>query len=352
MLFPWQAEAWQHIVKQVRNETLPHAYLFSGLEGVGKLDFAKTFAQYLLCEVRINPIQESNKNNSKSLGVVDARACGQCKQCKLFQSGTHPDLKIIEPDEGSKILKINMIRGMVDFFNQSSMQGGRKIAIIAPAEALNNNAANALLKTLEEPSDNSNIFLISHSSGRLLPTIRSRCQVLDFNLPSKALSISWLFDQAVSSDEPAYREDELRALLDLASQAPLRARYYLKIDALKESQIMLAEIGQLLKKELLASTVSERWNDDISTLRLSWLIQWVCQIVKFKQAAHENQDLDHVAGGKMLNYLAEKGSFNQLFALYKASLCEYKLFLGTSNPNKILSFESLLHRWQALMVKT
>ena len=130
-IYPWQQEQWANITRQHHAQTLPHAFLFSGLKGIGKLHFAKCLVAFLLCE-----------NNQGS------QACGLCKQCKLLAAETHSDFKLTEPDEGSAVIKVDLIRALVTFFSLSSMQGGAKITIVCPAESLNHNAANALLKTL------------------------------------------------------------------------------------------------------------------------------------------------------------------------------------------------------------
>jgi len=337
-LLPWQNELWNHVIKLAKRNAMPHAFLFTGIEGVGKGDFANELAAYLLCE------------KNRDLNSVVDKPCGECKQCKLFQAETHPDFKLVQPEEGSVVLKIDRIRSLVEFFNQSSMQGGRKVTIVSPAESLNHNAANALLKTLEEPTPNSVIILIAHNSGQLLPTIRSRCQVLDFSLPPVDQAREWLLSTVVMGSEKGYDEKGIDSVLRLASYAPLRAAQYLEVGALDENHKMLDELGSLLKNECLATALAERWNDDISTLRLSWTIHWIEQIVRIKMIG-DVREVAETHGIKMMGYLAERCTEKQLFVLYQQSLKEYKLFLGTSNPNRPLSFEYLLHQWSGLMIR-
>jgi len=333
-LLPWQQEAWQHVVKQAKSNSLPHAFLFSGLEGIGKQNFAETLANYLLCE------------NINTHNAID-EACGECKQCKLFAAETHPDFKHIVPDEGSSVLKIDTIRDLMHFFQKSSMQGGRKISILSPAESLNHNAANALLKTLEEPTPGSVIILVSHCSGQLLPTIRSRCQVVDFKTPSFDQAHQWLSNEIERTSSKQYSSESLGSLLSLASNAPLKAAMYADIDALEENLSMLDEMGRILKNEVLASDIASRWVDDLAVLRLAWTIQWIEKILKIKSLG----DTVESSSSKMMVYLAGHCNDFQLFDLYKASLQQYRLFLGKNNPNKQLGFECLLHQWAGLMQK-
>jgi DNA polymerase-3 subunit delta' len=330
-LLPWQSSHWQHILKQSKNGTIPHAYLFNGVDGLGKTIFAQYLSNYLLCDSR---------------NAAD-QPCGECKQCKLFDADTHPDYKFICPEEGSSLLKVDVIRSLVDFFNRSSMQGGKKIAVLAPAEALNHNAANALLKTLEEPASNSIIILVSHNSGQLLPTIRSRCQVMDFSIPPISLSKKWLCEQ-VAVSTASYSESQAEEVLMLAANAPLRALDYVEIKALDENNLMLDELGALLKKESLPNTIAERWNDDNAILRLKLMIAWVESILKIKMV-NATDESEHAF--KMKKYLAEKCSAQQFFSLYQSLVQQLRLLLGTSNPNKQLVFEFLLNQWSSLMSK-
>lgn len=331
--FPWQAAQWERVLKQVRENKVPHAFLLNGVEGIGKLQFAESLAAYLLCE-------------SASEGKLE-QACGTCKQCRLVESETHPDYKHIGPEEGSSILKVDAIRNMVEFFAQSSMQGGRKLAVLSPAESLNHNAANALLKTLEEPSGDSVIILVSHSSGQLLPTIRSRCQVIDFSLPETSAAKQWL-EAALNKDELSLSGAELDSVLALAAQAPLRALEYVKTGALEENQRMLEEMASFLRKDVLALVLAERWSDDLSILRVEWMIQWLELVLKVKLASFSTEGL---AAAKMIDHLAKVSTEAQLLDLYKSALDQLRLLLGTSNPNKQLVFEFLLNQWAGLMAK-
>jgi DNA polymerase-3 subunit delta' len=340
-VLPWQLLQWRRMVTLVNANKLPHAFLFSGVAGIGKELFAKHLSSFLLCDA----VKCAADSDDKSI----ISACRQCKQCKLFESESHPDFKLIEPEEGSTTIKIDQIRQLVNFFSHSSQQGGRKIAILTPAEALNNNAANALLKTLEEPSFNSVIILVSHQSGMLLPTIRSRCQVLDFSQPSVENSLEWLNthnDQ--SSDKAPLTDEDIAETLFLANYSPLKALSYLEIDALAEYRRMLQELGAILKNDCLSTALASRWNDDISILRLSWIMLWLEQILKLKFGTKLNESYQ---AEKMFTYLSNKASSSELFALHSNCLKQYKLFLGTSNPNKVLAFEALLHDWSSLMRK-
>lgn len=292
------------------------------------MKFAEMLAAGLLCE------------QPDAQGI----ACGACKQCKLLEAETHSDLRVLTPEDDSVSIKIEAIRNLVDFISQTSLQGGLKVVILHPAEALTRGAANALLKTLEEPTEKSLILLVSHSAGQLLPTIRSRCQLIDFSAPPVDMSLQWLRDQTDQQYSPA----ELSSLLDLASGAPLKALDYEQLNASQENALMLDELAAVLKGDQLCSTVAARWSDDLFGVRLAWSIRWLEKIIQFKMSKR----IDIVAGNhgeKMLRYLAERCSELALFELHRECMLQYRLFLGSSNPNQQLVFESLLMAWAELM---
>ena len=218
-IYPWQYELKEGLEKMV--ERLPHAILIHGPMGVGKLALAEYFAQRLLCE-------------SPEPG---AAPCGQCEGCRWVTAGSHPDLRRVEPEalarrpedaeaddeaggaplkagKPSTEIKVEQVRDLDGFLNLGSHRAHRRIALIHPAEAMNANAANALLKGLEEPPAGAFFLLVSHRPARLLPTIRSRCVALPVGLPDAAVAVSWLEAQNVK---------ESRKWLAYASGAPLAA---------------------------------------------------------------------------------------------------------------------------------
>lgn len=194
---------------------LAHALLIKGPRGIGKQAFATALAQGLLCE---NP-------------GADGSACGQCKACHWLAAGAHPDFRLLAPvteeeagaeeSEGGKKTKpspwisIEQVRELHDFINVSSHRGGRKVILVCPAEALNVNAANALLKSLEEPPPLTHFILVSHRPHRLARTIISRCRQLSLREPDPALALQWLGGQGVANPEVALAQCSGAPLLAL-----------------------------------------------------------------------------------------------------------------------------------------
>jgi len=148
--------------RSIQNGTSRHAYLFAGPEHIGKTTLARAFAQALTCE---------QPTGEEGLG-----ACGRCRSCRLAAEGAHPDHRFFAP-AGNQLL-IDQIREVVREAALSPVEGRYKVFIITEFERANVNAANALLKTLEEPSPTTRILLVSHQPSGLLDTIISRCQLL------------------------------------------------------------------------------------------------------------------------------------------------------------------------------
>jgi DNA polymerase-3 subunit delta' len=208
MIYSWQKSQWTNIMQ--RKNTLPHAILLRGRAGVGKHDFALHLAHTLLCQ------QAGNDG-----------ACGVCASCLWLKEGHHPDFKLITPEDETEEsaskkktnkktqISVAQVRQLYDFLSLSSHQvKGRRIILISPAETLNLAAANALLKMLEEPPSNTLFLLVSSQPQRLLATIISRCQVLDFYIPKQADASAWLSTQGLNKPE---------VLLEYAGGAPLAA---------------------------------------------------------------------------------------------------------------------------------
>lgn len=154
------------------NASLPHAWLFTGPDTNYKLQIANTFSQWLLCTNRQGNI-----------------ACGTCKSCQLFSAGTHTDFCVITPQEDSTTIVIDDVRRLNDFITGKPQFSSKKIVLLYPAEKMNKQAANALLKNLEEPGPDTVLLLLSQHQDLLLKTIVSRCQMLPFAATNSAVNI-------------------------------------------------------------------------------------------------------------------------------------------------------------------
>jgi len=204
MNYYWINSQWEQLTGDLGK--LPHALLIHGPRGIGKNALAIRFANLLLCE---SPMSSS--------------PCGRCEGCRWFRDGNHPDFRLVQPEsmaedpeveEGgqgeerpgkkakpSNEIKVGQIRGLADFLYVGSHRGARRVALIHPAEAMNLNAANALLKGLEEPPTNAVFILVSHAPSRLLPTVRSRCVQLAAPLPDEAGALKWLAANGIAKPD-------------------------------------------------------------------------------------------------------------------------------------------------------
>ena len=199
-MFTWQTSAWKSW-GAVR-ERLPHAILISSPEGWGELEFAQALAQSLLCEKPAS----------------DRRACGVCDACRWFSLGNHPDFRLIVPEslspesqeEGadpgkkrSEQIRIEQVRELADFLAVGTHRGGLRVILIYPAEAMNANTQNALLKSLEEPPPATVFLLVATQAERLLATVRSRCLRFALAAPDSDAVLLWLKEEGVEHPEAA-----------------------------------------------------------------------------------------------------------------------------------------------------
>jgi DNA polymerase-3 subunit delta' len=186
----WCRSQWNVLAARADNGTLPHALLLCGPAGLGKRTMTEAFVRARLCE-----------------SPRDGNACGSCRTCKLLAAGTHPDRMLVTLEENPKTHKmrteivVDQIRDLSSRLAMASQLGGWQVVVIDPADAMNAAAQNALLKTLEEPTDASLIVLVADQPSRLSATIRSRCQRLDFAVPSHDEALAWLSARGVESAE-------------------------------------------------------------------------------------------------------------------------------------------------------
>jgi len=205
---PWQQTAWDALAARLSAGRLPHGLLLSGQTGLGKVLFAIGFARLALCK-------QSRGN----------QACGACSACAQFAAASHPDFQRVgfEEREGKageegalkQNISVEQIRELIGLLQLRSHQGGRKVAVIEPAEGMSVAAANSLLKTLEEPPEDTLLLLVSSAPGRLPATIRSRCQSVAIPTPKAGEALAWLQSQQSREDWPV--------LLGFSGGAPLAA---------------------------------------------------------------------------------------------------------------------------------
>lgn len=281
-IYPWHETVWTQL-QQLR-ERLPHAILFHGPEGIGKTRFAERFAQSLLCETP-DPT---------------GHACGRCASCGWFTQYSHPDYRRVRPEvldedagmesaEGgdagdsgkaakstktpSREIRVDQIRALADFMNISTHRQGMRVVMLYPAEALNTVAANALLKTLEEPPPHTMYLLVSNSLDRLLPTILSRCRKFALAMPLYEEALRWLETQQVVDADSWLAQQGGAPLAALASaQAGMQ-------DGMEDLLRQLAQPGAegMLK-------IADRLQKTPVADLVAWQQRWLYDVFSFKFA--------------------------------------------------------------------
>ncbi len=234
----WNRPLWNNVLERRRRGAMPHALLLSGPAGLGKRAFAAGLAALLLCE-----------NGGDG-------ACGRCRGCLLVAAGSHPDrveVNLELRDDGKTLrteVTVDQIRRLSQRLSMTAQFGGHQVALIDPADLMNTSAANALLKTLEEPGAGTVMLLVSDQTSRLPATIRSRCQRLDFVLPNAADAMAWLKAQGVDGAAQA---------LDAAAGNPGLALELARGGGLALRTEVATDLGQLWTRKAVPAEVANRW---------------------------------------------------------------------------------------------
>jgi DNA polymerase III subunit delta' len=260
---PWHAEHWARLQARRQRDALPHALLLCGAAGLGKRAFAQRFVQGLLC--------------SES---VSGDPCDRCRSCLLVAAGTHPD--VISLSFGLRkdgVLRseivVDQIRELSARLAMRSQFGGWQVATIDPADAMNPAAANALLKTLEEPAAQTMLILLGDAPWRLPPTIRSRCQRIEFHLPAAADALAWLQAEDVR---------DAAAALDAAGGNPGLARAWAQEGALDRRLEVRKDLAALAAGRGQPLDVVKRWLDNEPAQRLWFAAQAAADEIKARSA--------------------------------------------------------------------
>jgi DNA polymerase-3 subunit delta' len=323
-IYPWQQTNWQQLSDRVKNNCLPHALLLVGDNGVGKKQFATAFASALFCD------------HFQKTGVT----CGNCHSCALSQANTHPDLMRIESEPGHAI-KIDQIRDLSHFINQTALLNGYRVIIVSPATAMNNNAANALLKTLEEPTPKTLLLLISDLTLRLPATVLSRCQKIVFQSPTLAQGLTWLQENMPADKQ--FSEAELTLGLNLTNGAPLAALELLNNENALFRLEFYQRMSDLIENRHDPIELAEGWKEKNPTIILDLLFSLVQDLLRLKtleQPTIINHDIQPI-----LAKIGQKLSLAQLLRYSDYMQTVYAYRREGSNLNSRLLLEEILIKW-------
>lgn len=296
--YPWQQAAWGQLTALWEANRPPHALLLQGMTGIGKADFAKAFVSWLL---------------DSPEGTL------------------HPDYRLIAPNEKGTI-PIDVIREANAFLQKTSVHGGRKIILIENVDALQRGAANAFLKTLEEPPGDSLIILVATQSALLPATIRSRCQKILLGTPEPSQALSWLEEQGVA---------KASFWLRLAQGAPLRAKSWGRDEARRDFlKQAIKDLQALAEGKLTPCAVAKPWADCLP-FALPMLIQWFCDIQYVQSGVPTRAAF---AGHPSLGRVCHKPLPWQCL---QDSLQLYQAYQRQAGQYGVLQLEAVLARWQS-----
>ena len=268
---PWLETPWQTLMEAIHQDRVAHALLIRGVSGTGKTHLATTYARRLLCQT-----------------PAFGSACGHCASCRLFDAGTHPDFMMLAPEEPGKPIKVDAIRQMTLEIALTPQYAGYRVVVIDQADALNANAANALLKSLEEPPNGTVIILVTDRPQHLPATIRSRCRNLSISPIPTEIALAWLRQQGLGDQAPA--------LLSSAAGSPLRAASLEGSEAVKKRLERFDELMAVFFGARDPLDVAEIWSTKLGDMDLIWMASWLADGARLGltegKASARNLDLD------------------------------------------------------------
>ena len=321
-VMPWHLVLWHQLTRLADSGRMPHALLIHGAHGLGKQSLAEALIARTLC------------------AKPEEQACGHCHSCRMLASGYHPDLLRVGPEEGKRQIRIDPIREVNRFVSQTAQQGGYRVIVISPAEAMNIAAANALLKSLEEPGDKTLFILLSDVPSRMLPTIRSRCQ--QWSLPSVAFEAcrGWLIEKLNSADEAYFWWQVAGGLPLLAVElaAPeeraLRHQIHDSFEQLVRGAEPVSEAARLDRQAI----------DAILWYGIAWLEDLIRLGLSGEAEVLHNPDLE-----PLYRQAVKNGRVQDWFRLLDYAREQRRLLAVGANPNPQLVLEAWLVRWSALL---
>lgn len=315
--YPWQTDVWAGFVDNVFAKRLAHALLVTGADGLGMDSLAYAMARYLLCQ---SPLEDV--------------ACGRCRGCQLFQAGSHPDFRVLQCEEGSQNIKVDQVRGLMSYIAKTAHFDGVKVALVREADTMNINAANALLKSLEEPSGETVFLLVSHRPYAILPTIRSRCQTIKIAVPTRQLALTWLNEQEVVNPE---------LWLDEAGGAPIKAKLWAVGDYARLREELLTALSGFVEDRLGTMQLAAKWAKSDVELLISLQLSVLDQLLKARLAGQSVDD--SYKGLARALRAVEASALYRMRDKLQSTLSQWHQM---SNLNLALVCEELAMDWHAL----
>lgn len=337
VIYPWQWTLWQKIRQGGSHRH--HALLLAGRAGIGKLAWARSLAKAMLCE-RVDR---------------DAKACGTCVSCGWFEQNQHPNFRLLIPDalsatadqadkektdnlsesrevrvknKPSQQITIAQIRELDDFIYLSAHQSRDRLILIHPAEAMNQAAANALLRKLEEPPSHVMFILVTHDKAALPATIRSRCQQIAMPLPDRQVAHHWLRQQGVG---------QVEARLAMSGFSPLLA---IQFDEswLEQHRAFVRRLASLDRLE--AVDLAEELQSLEPSCIVDWLQKWCFDLMQCRMTGEVRYHLREKA---IIQQMSPKMNPVSLAFLWRDLITSRQWARHPLNPRMFV--ESLLYRY-------
>ena len=315
----WHKKTWDQFSSAYAQNHLPHAILLTGPQGVGKSLFSQKLVKSLLCE---NPVAES------------WHACNQCQGCKTYDSGANPDFMSVQLLEEKQQIGVDQIRQVSRFLSYSRSFNAYRVVLIHPAERMNQHAANSLLKSLEEPGDNTIIILTATHLSNITPTIKSRSQLLILSMPERNRAIEWLRTQKPDLEN-------IEELLEISHGSPLIA-LNTSAETIEKRKELATDLLDVLEKNVSLTEIAKKWEKfDLETM-LDWQIIWLQNILKRSSTAN-SISLQSAFQSKILAKLYKEIPVNSQWDLYQQLVLKKKI-LHTS-VNAQINIENMLSLW-------
>lgn len=250
---PWLLDDGAALLARSESGRMPHALLLSGVTGIGKKQFSQWLSEALLCRSR-----------------TPSGACGQCDSCHQLLADSHPDFRKLVPEGVNAAIKVDPVRALVEWLQLTAGQNSYRVALLEGADTLNRNAANSLLKTLEEPGDNALLILSANRAGALPATIRSRCQKVTLKLRDKQAALDWL-SHSVEDPESALSE---------AGGGPFRALDAVAEESLEARKLLLKAWLDLFLHKGSVGRISDSLSELDTSMCLSTFSRWCALAIK------------------------------------------------------------------------
>lgn len=309
---PWLADDWPRFVKYKQRQTMPHALLFRGSEGIGKLGLAEQLCQYIQCK------------------TDDSLPCDQCKHCHWIQQHSHPDVFYLKTLEGKKSISITQIRELMKQLNQTALQALYQVVIIKDAELMTRGAANALLKTLEEPAGRVVLMLVTANPHRLPATIISRCQQINIKSPTKAMALTWVQNQI----DDTHLAERALALHDGSPKLAVNT------EQLAQYDLMLQDWLNLSTGKTSPTLLAGKWHKQDVKLNLVFIQRVLMDCIRYTMALPVRY-----FSAETYTHIVQRKNTKALFHFFTTLQDAIRAVESATNPNPQLLLDNLMIAW-------